>query len=93
MLIGFSGAWLWPFDRFASRNSWLYSQTFDKDASSHQISEAVLTTCSTLITVIKEEDNGSRFVQFSHFSVKQFLTSDRLRTSDAETSALPCFSR
>ena len=42
--------------------------------------EAVLSTCSTLITVI--EDEGSRRVQFSHFSVKEFLTSDRVRTSE-----------
>jgi hypothetical protein len=42
--------------------------------------EAVLSTCSTLITVI--EDQGSRVVQFSHFSVKEFLTSDRLRVSE-----------
>ena len=42
--------------------------------------EAVLSTCSALITII--EDEGSKFVQFSHFSVKEFLTSDRLQTSD-----------
>jgi ankyrin repeat protein len=43
--------------------------------------EAVLSTCSTLIAVI-EDENGTRIVQFSHFSVKEFLTSDRVRTSD-----------
>jgi hypothetical protein len=42
--------------------------------------EAILSTCSTLISVI--EDESSRIIQFSHFSVKEFLTSDRLRTSD-----------
>lgn len=42
--------------------------------------EAVLSTCSALITVT--EDDGSRFFQFSHFSVQEFLTSDRLRTSE-----------
>jgi len=42
--------------------------------------ESVLSTCSTLIAVI--EDEGSKIVQFSHFSVKEFLTSDRLCTSD-----------
>ena len=41
--------------------------------------EALLSACSTLITVI--EDSGSKLVQFSHFSVKEFLVSDRLRTS------------
>jgi Ankyrin repeats (3 copies)/Ankyrin repeats (many copies) len=44
--------------------------------------EAVLSTCSTLISVIN--DRGSRIVQFSHFSVKEFLTSDRLRISKVE---------
>src|SRR5258707_11487271 len=42
--------------------------------------DAVLSTCSTLISVIENE--GSKIVQFSHFSVKEFLTSDRLRTSN-----------
>src|SRR5712672_35377 len=41
--------------------------------------DAVLSACSTLIAII---DNGSKIVQFSHFSVKEFLTSDRLRTSE-----------
>ena len=43
--------------------------------------EAVLSTCSTLIAIITD-DEGSEIVQFSHFSVKEFLTSDRLQTSD-----------
>jgi ankyrin repeat protein len=42
--------------------------------------DAVLSACSTLICVI--EDRESKIVQFSHFSVKEFLTSDRLRTSE-----------
>jgi len=42
--------------------------------------EAVLSTCSTLIAIIIDE-KGSEIVQFSHFSVKEFLTSDRLQTS------------
>src|SRR5260221_176807 len=42
--------------------------------------EAVLSTCSTFITVIN--DGGSKIAQFSHFSVKEFLTSDRLQMSD-----------
>jgi len=42
--------------------------------------EAVLSTCSTFITII--DDRGSKIVQFSHFSVKEFLTSDRLQASD-----------
>ena len=42
--------------------------------------EAVLSACSTLIAIIEDED--SKIVQFSHFSVKEFLTSGRLLTSE-----------
>jgi hypothetical protein len=41
--------------------------------------EAVLSTCSSLIIIIPRGD--SRVVQFSHFSVKEFLTSSRLARS------------
>ena len=41
--------------------------------------EAVLSTCSSLITVISRAD--SRVVQLSHLSVKEFLTSSRLARS------------
>ncbi|KAN0138119.1 Ankyrin repeat-containing domain protein [Lactarius tabidus] len=40
---------------------------------------AVLSACSSLITLV--DDGDSRVIQFSHFSVKEFLTSDRLSTS------------
>jgi len=46
--------------------------------------QAVLSACSSLIVVVEDED--SRVVQFSHFSVKEFLTSDRLATSKIDTS-------
>ncbi|KAH8985141.1 hypothetical protein EDB92DRAFT_1950166 [Lactarius akahatsu] len=46
--------------------------------------EAVLSACSSLVTVIPH--NGFRVVQFSHFSVKEFLTSDRLASSTEEVS-------
>src|SRR6266702_6931569 len=42
---------------------------------------AVLSACSSLVSVVKVED--LQIVQFSHFSVKEFLTSDRLATSTA----------
>jgi len=45
---------------------------------------AVLSACSSLITIVRD-DWGSRFVQFSHFSVKEFLTSDRLAASTLDT--------
>jgi ankyrin repeat protein len=38
--------------------------------------EASLLTCPTLVAII--DDGDSRVVQFSHFSVKEFLTSGRL---------------
>ena len=41
--------------------------------------EAVLSTCSSLTAIVN--DNGSQVVQFSHFSVKEFLTSNRLSCS------------
>ena len=46
--------------------------------------EAVLSACSSLVTLII--DRGTRVVQFSHFSVKEFLTSDRLVNSVEEMS-------
>ena len=45
---------------------------------------AVLSTCSSLITVVRDGD--SRVVQFSHFSVKEFLTSDRLAAAAGDLS-------
>jgi hypothetical protein len=46
--------------------------------------QAVLTSCSSLIVIV---DTGlSRVVQFSHFSVKEFLTSERLATSSQDIS-------
>ena len=50
-------------------------------ADQHQ---AVLSTCSSLITIV--DDEGSRVVQFSHFSVKEYLTSDRLAQSSEDVS-------
>jgi ankyrin repeat protein len=41
--------------------------------------EAVLSTCFSLITIIPRDDH--RVVQFSHFSVKEYLTSPRLAQS------------
>jgi Ankyrin repeats (3 copies)/Ankyrin repeat len=45
---------------------------------------ALLIACSSLITIVKDGD--SRVVQFSHFSVKEFLTSSRLATASGEAS-------
>ena len=45
---------------------------------------AVLSTCSSLIAVV--HDGESRVVQFSHFSVKEFLTSGRLVAAPGDIS-------
>ena len=50
--------------------------TLNADWRREDQERAVLSTCSSLITVV--HDGDSRVVQFSHFSVKEFLTSDRL---------------
>ncbi|KAN0141459.1 hypothetical protein V8E53_000704 [Lactarius tabidus] len=71
--------------------------TFDLDAAQDGIpefhadrrpkdqEEVVLSICSSLITVVG--NRGSRVVQFSHFSIKEFLTSNRLAASAAPLSA------
>ena len=46
--------------------------------------QAILSACSSLITIIGS--GGSGVVQFSHFSVKEFLMSDRLATSPGDIS-------
>ena len=44
---------------------------------------AVLSTCSTLIAITPDiSDDSAHIVQFSHYSVKEFLTSERLAKSD-----------
>jgi len=46
--------------------------------------EAVMSACSSLVIVVK--DRYSRIVQFSHFSVKEYLTSERLAESNRDVS-------
>jgi hypothetical protein len=46
--------------------------------------EAVMSACSSLVMVVKYKD--LRIVQFSHFSVKEYLTSDRLAESNRDVS-------
>ncbi|KAH8992295.1 hypothetical protein EDB86DRAFT_2806249, partial [Lactarius hatsudake] len=71
---------------------------FDFDAAKGRIPElnsnwrwedheqAVLSTCSSLITVVPGRGSRPPVVQFSHFSVKEFLMSDRLATSTGDIS-------
>jgi len=56
--------------------------------------QALLIACSSLIVIVETGDGdsdvetgASRVVQFSHFSVKEFLTSSRLATASGEVSA------
>ena len=46
--------------------------------------QALLTSCSSLIAIVDTGD--SRVVQFSHFSVKEYLISARLATSSQDVS-------
>jgi ankyrin repeat protein len=46
--------------------------------------QALLISCSSLIAIVKTGD--TRVVQFSHFSVKEFLTSPRLATSSGDVT-------
>ena len=57
----------------------------DEGCQSENPQHDVLSTCSSLITVV--DNGGSRVIQFSHFSVKEFLTSDRLSTFQGDISS------
>jgi Ankyrin repeats (3 copies)/Ankyrin repeats (many copies) len=67
----------------------IFTIEFDADATYNLVEdwrpengqEAVLSACTTLISIIGD-DEDVKIVQFSHFSVKEFLTSDRFRASD-----------
>ena len=48
--------------------------------------EAVLSTCSSLIDIVNDPLSHTRVVQFAHFSVRDFLTSDRLDATKGEVS-------
>ena len=59
--------------------------TLNADWRREDQERAVLSTCSSLITIV-HDDNRERVVQFSHFSVKEFLTSDRLAIAAEDIS-------
>ena len=51
--------------------------------------QGVLATCSSLVVIVDGADSdswGHRVVQFAHFSVKEFLTSDRLASLKTDIS-------
>ena len=57
---------------------------FDVDLRPEDRERELLSACPSLITIV--DNHGSRVVQFSHFSVREFLTSDRLATSSEDIS-------
>ncbi|KAH9047945.1 ankyrin repeat-containing domain protein [Lactarius deliciosus] len=59
--------------------------TVDADWGSEDQEQELLSACPSLITIVDSSD-GSRVVQFSHFSVKEFLISDRLAASKEDIS-------
>ena len=58
--------------------------TLDVDGQPEDLEQELLSTCPSLITIV--DDYDLRVVQFSHFSVKEFLTSDRLTHSSDDIS-------
>ncbi|KAH9052937.1 ankyrin repeat-containing domain protein [Lactarius deliciosus] len=48
--------------------------------------QAVLSACSSLISIVGGDSDDSRVVQFTHFSVKEYLTSHRLATASGDVS-------
>ncbi len=58
--------------------------TFKTDRRQENQEEAVLSICSSLVSIVG--DGGSRIVQFSHSSAKEFLTSNHLASSTGDLS-------
>ena len=54
--------------------------TFNPSWRPENAEEAVISACSSLVAIVNRE--GSQVVQFSHFSVKEFLTSERLAATE-----------
>ena len=53
---------------------------FDPSLRDTDAETAVLSTCSTLVSIV--DFGGLKIAQFSHFSVKEYLTSDRITNSE-----------
>jgi ankyrin repeat protein len=64
---------------FAIRHNAEAIPTFDASLRPENPEEFVRSTCSTLVAVVN--DNGQKIVQFSHFSVREYLVSDRIKIS------------
>ena len=65
---------------FAIQFNATLTPSFNENLRPVDAEEAVLSACSSLVAIVNEHRH--RVVQFSHYSVKQFLTSERL--ADAE---------
>src|SRR6266702_3376122 len=57
---------------------------FHADRRPNDPEGAILSACSSLITIV--DNQGSRVVQFSHLSIKEFLTSNHLARSTGDPS-------
>ena len=51
---------------------------FDEDCRLEDPVDAVLSTCSSLLAIVDVQYPSRKVIQFSHFSVKEYLTSPRL---------------
>jgi hypothetical protein len=60
---------------------------FEEDWRPEDAASAILSTCSSMISVI--EAGERRVVQFSHFSVKEFLTSTRIERGQLSRFYVP----
>ena len=69
---------------FAVRFGATATPIFNPDWRPENTEEAVMSACSSLIAVVDRA--GHQIVQFSHFSVKEFLTSERLAMAEERLS-------
>jgi len=61
--------------------------TFREDRRSEDPRDAVLSTCSSLVAVVGVR--GAQFMQFSHFSVQEYLTSTRITEGRVSRYSIP----
>jgi ankyrin repeat protein len=59
--------------------------TLNMDARGEDEEQVIRSACSSLVTIV--EDRGRRVVQFSHFSIKEFLISEHFSTPAAQDVA------
>ena len=63
------------------------SVTFEEDWRPEDPRDTVLSTCSSLIAIVNTD--GSPVMQFSHFSVKEYLTSARIAEGRVSRYSIP----